>query len=93
MNQAAIKFRGGTMAWVGPDGTTKQMGMTMNRYLVELHGSSYGHHKTWRVVRQYDRCIMCVCVYKRGAYRVCEELNALASGKMGASGAEDMYVS
>ena len=63
------------------------------RYVVELHGSSYGNRKTWRVVRQYDRCIMCVCVYKRGAFRVCEELNALASGKMGASGAEDMYVS
>ena len=63
-----------------------------DRYVVELHGSSYGNHKTWRVVRQYDRCIMCVCVYKRGAYRVCEELNALASGKMCASGAEDMYV-
>ena len=62
-------------------------------YMVELHGSSYGNHKTWRVVRQYDRCIMCVCVYKRGAHRVCEELNAIASGKMGASGAEDMYVS
>ena len=81
------------MAWVGPDGTTKQRGTMMNRYLVELHGSSYGNHKTWRVVRQYDRCIMCVCVYKRGAFRVCEELNAIASGKMGASGAEDMYVS
>ena len=64
-----------------------------DRYMVELHGSSYGNHKTWRVVRQYDRCIMCVCVYKRGAHRVCEELNAIASGKMGASGAEDMYVS
>ena len=64
-----------------------------DRYMVELHGSSYGNHKTWRVVRQYDMCIMCVCVYKRGAHRVCEELNAIASGKMGASGAEDMYVS
>ena len=81
------------MAWVGPDGTTKQRGTMMNRYLVELHGSSYGNHKTWRVVRQYDGCIMCVCVYKRGAFRVCEELNDLASGKMGASDAEDMYVS
>ena len=81
------------MAWVGPDGTTKQMEMIMNRYFVEQHGSSYGNHKTWRVVRQYDKCIMCVCVYKRGAYRVCEELNAIASGNMGASGAEDMYVS
>ena len=70
------------------------MGMKMSdRYVVELHGSSYSKHKTWRVVRQYDRCIMCVCVYKRGAHRVCEELNAIASGKMGASGAEDMYVS
>ena len=64
----------------------------MNRYSVEHHGR-YGNHKTWRVVRKYDKCIMCVCVYKRGAYRVCEELNALASGKMGASDAEDMYVS
>ena len=81
------------MAWVGPDGTTKQRGTMMNRYLVELHGSSYRNHKTWRVVRQYDKCIICVCVYKRGAFRVCEELNALASGKMGASDAEDMYVS
>ena len=92
MNQAAIKFHGGTMAWVGPDGTTKQRGTMMNRYLVELHGSSYGNHKTWRVVRQYDKCIMCVCVYKRGAYRVCEELNALASGKMGVSSEGDQFV-
>ena len=81
------------MVSVGPDGTTKQIGMTMNRYSVELHGSSYGRHKTWRVVRRYDKCIMCVCVYRRGAFRVCDELNALASGKMGASGAEDVYVS
>ena len=63
------------------------------RYIVEQYGSSYSRHKTWRVVRQYDKCIMCVCVYKRGAYRVCDELNALASGKMGASSAEDIYVS
>ena len=62
------------------------------RYVVELHCGSH-KHKTWRVVRRYDKCIICVCVYKRGAYRVCEELNALASGKMGASDAEDMYVS
>ena len=91
MNQAAIKFRGGTMAWVGPDGTTKQMEMTMNRYIVEQHCSSY-KHKTWRVVRRYDKCIICVCVYKRGAYRVCDELNALASGKMGANQEGDQYV-
>lgn len=80
------------MVLAGPDGTTKQMGMIMNRYLVELHCGLY-KHKTWRVVRQYDKCIMCVCVYKRGAHRVCDELNALASGKMGASCAEDVYVS
>ena len=81
------------MVSADPDGTTKQRRMMMNRYLVEQHGSSYGNHKTWRVVRQYDKCIMCVCVYKRGACRVCDELNALASGKMGASSAEDMHVS
>ena len=63
------------------------------RYIVEQHCGSYSRHKTWRVVRQYDKCIMCVCVYKRGAYRVCDELNALASGKMGASYTEDIYVS
>ena len=63
------------------------------RYFVEQHGSSYSRHKTWRVVRQYDKCIMCVCVYKRGAYRACEGLNALSSGKMGASCAEDVHVS
>ena len=62
------------------------------RYIVEQHSNSH-KHKTWRVVRRYDKCIMCVCVYMRGAFRVCDELNALASGKMGASGAEDMYVS
>ena len=62
------------------------------RYIVEQHSNSH-KHKTWRVVRRYDKCIMCVCVYKRGAFRVCEELNALASGKMGASDAEDMHVS
>ena len=60
------------------------------RYIVELHGGSY-KHKTWRVVRQYDKCIMCVCVYKRGAHRVCDELNALASGKMGANQEGDQY--
>ena len=62
-----------------------------DRYMVELHGSSYGNHKTWRVVRRYDKCIMCVCVYKRGAYRVCAELNALASGKMGVNCDMDQY--
>lgn len=62
------------------------------RYIVEQHCNSY-KHKTWRVVRRYDKCIMCVCVYKRGAFRVCEELNSLASGKMGVGIAEDMYVS
>ena len=61
------------------------------RYIVEQHGSSYSRHKTWRVVRQYDKCIICVCVYKRGAYRVCDELNALASGKMGANQEGDQY--
>ena len=60
------------------------------RYVVELHCGSY-KHKTWRVVRQYDKCIMCVCVYMRGAYRVCDELNALASGKMGANQEGDQY--
>ena len=63
-----------------------------DRYVVELHGSSYGNHKTWRVVRKYDKCIMCVCVYKRGAFRVCEELNALASCKMGANCDMDQYI-
>ena len=72
----------------------RMMGIKMSdRYIVELHGSSYSKHKTWRVVRRYDKCIMCVCVYMRGACRVCDELNALASGKMGASSAEDMHVS
>ena len=60
------------------------------RYIVEQHSNSY-KHKTWRVVRRYDKCIMCVCVYKRGAYRVCDELNAIASGKMGASQEGDQY--
>ena len=62
----------------------------MNRYSVEHHGG-YGNHKTWRVVRKYDKCIMCVCVYKRGAHRVCEELNAIASGKMVANQEGDQY--
>ena len=60
------------------------------RYIVEQHSNSY-KHKTWRVVRRYDNCIMCVCAYLRGAYRVCEELNALASGKMGANQEGDQY--
>lgn len=63
-----------------------------DRYMVELHGSSCSKHKTWRVVRQYDKCIMCVCVYKRGAHRVCDELNALAFGKMGANQEGDQHV-
>ena len=60
------------------------------RHIVEQHCCSY-KHKTWRVVRRYDNCIMCVCVYLRGAYRVCDELNALASGKMGANQEGDQY--
>ena len=63
-----------------------------DRYIVEQQGSSYSKHKTWRVVRRYDKCIMCVCVYLRGAYRVCDELNALASGKMGANQEGDQFV-
>ena len=63
-----------------------------SRYYIELHGGC-GNHKTWRVVRRYDKCIMCVCAYKRGAYRVCDELNALTSGKMGESSEEDVYAS
>lgn len=65
--------------------------MGVYRYFVEQHCSSY-KHKTWRVVRKYDKCIICVCVYKRGAYRVCDELNDLASGKMGANQEGDQYV-
>ena len=73
--------------------TKMMMGMKMSdRYIVELHGSSCSKHKTWRIVRQYDRCIICVCVYKRGAYRVCDELNALASGKMGANQKGDQFI-
>ena len=64
--------------------------MEVYRYIVEQHSNSY-KHKTWRVVRRHDKCIMCVCVYKRGAYRVCDELNAIASGKMGASQEGDQY--
>ena len=60
------------------------------RYFVEQHSNSH-KHKTWRVVRRYDKCIMCVCVYMRGACRVCDELNALASGKMGANQEGDQY--
>ena len=63
-----------------------------SRYYVELHGGC-DNHKTWRVVRRYDKCIMCVCAYKRGACRVCDELNALTSGKMGGSSEDDVYVS
>ena len=62
-----------------------------DRYVVELHGISCSKHKTWRVVRQYDKCIMCVCVYKRGANRACAELNALASGKMSVNQEGDQY--
>lgn len=60
------------------------------RYYVELHGGCAGH-RTWRVVRRYDKCIMCVCVYKRGACRVCDEMNALASGSMGTNQKGDQY--
>ena len=63
----------------------------MERYSVEHHGG-YGNHKTWRVKRLYDGCIICVCVYKRGAIRVCEELNALAGGSMGTNRNGDQYV-
>ena len=45
------------MVSAGPDGKTKQRRMMMNRYLVELHGSSYGNHKTWRVVSEVGQRI------------------------------------
>ena len=61
------------------------------RYIVEQHSSSY-KHKTWRVVRRYDKCIMCVCVYKRGAHRVCDELNALSGGSMGTNKKGDQFI-
>ena len=61
-----------------------------SRYCVELHGWC-DNHKTWRVVRRYDKCIMCVCVYKRGANRVCGELNALVGGSMGTNQKGDQY--
>lgn len=64
--------------------------MEVYRYFVEQHCNSY-KHKTWRVVRRYDKCIMCVCVYKRGAHRVCDELNALTSGEMGVNSEGDQY--
>ena len=64
--------------------------MGVYRYFVEQHCNSY-RHRTWRVVRRYDKCIMCVCVYKRGAYRVCAEMNALASGSMGTNLKGDQY--
>lgn len=60
------------------------------RYIVEQHSNSH-KHKTWRVVRRYDKCIMCVCVYMRGACRVCDELNALTSGEMGVNSEGDQY--
>ena len=60
------------------------------RYIVEQHCNSH-KHKTWRVVRRCDKCIMCVCVYMRGAYRVCDELNALANGSMGTNMNGDQY--
>ena len=60
-------------------------------YIVEQHSNSY-KHKTWRVVRRYDKCIMCVCVYMRGACRVCDELNALANGSIGTNLEDDQYV-
>lgn len=62
-----------------------------DRYVVEFHGG-YGNHKSWRVKRQYDGCIICVCVYKRGANRACAELNALAGGSMGTNQKEDQFV-
>ena len=61
------------------------------RYIVEQHSNSH-KHKTWRVVRRYEKCIMCVCVYMRGACRVCDELNALAGGGMGTNQKEDQFV-
>ena len=64
--------------------------MGVYRYFVEQHCNSY-RHRTWRVVRRYDKCIMCVCAYMRGACRVCDELNAIASGKMGVSSEGDQY--
>ena len=60
------------------------------RYFVEQHSNSH-KHKTWRVVRRYDKCIMCVCAYRRGAHRVCDEMNALANGKMGVNCDMDQY--
>ena len=64
----------------------------MNRYMIEPHSSSCSNHKTWRVVRRHDKCIICVCVYKRGANRACAELNAIAGGSMGTNQKEDQFV-
>lgn len=43
---------------------------------------SYTKHAAWAVVRQSDNTLVCVCEYKRGAIRVMNELEAVASGQM-----------
>lgn len=42
---------------------------------------SYTKHAAWAVVRQSDNILVCVCEYKRGAIRVMNELEAIASGQ------------
>lgn len=42
---------------------------------------SYIKHAAWAVVRQSDNILVCVCEYKRGAIRVMNELEAVASGQ------------
>ena len=38
-------------------------------------------HAPWCVVRASDKILICCCEYKRGAIRVMNELEAVASGQ------------
>ena len=57
----------------------------MRRYeVVSVPNSST--RRAYEVRRTVDGELMCLCLYRKGAERVCAELNALVAGYMGAEG-------
>lgn len=49
------------------------------KYFVECYSGRSGH-KTWGVYRNHPNVgvsLVCVCVYRKGAVEVCDELNTL----------------
>lgn len=49
--------------------------------MYEVIRRAYTKHAAWAVVRRSDNILVCTCEYKRGAVRVMNELEAVASGQ------------